>query len=210
MNCLRSEKVSDTEELRGNSNGEGKSDTSASEAQDKAVASTREGEPSGEEERLTEDLRKEKEKSEGYLTRLKYLQADFENYRKQVVREISEAVLKEKERLVLELIGFKDDLSIALNEASSSDFVNPFVEGVKVIFRKLDENLRKEGLVEIEALGKPFDPHRHEAVGYTWDDKGEESMVCRELKKGYILGGKVIRPSVVEVYRTSPEKKEGE
>jgi molecular chaperone GrpE len=89
-----------------------------------------------------------------------------------------------------------DDLERALENASD-DFDGPtWVEGVRLIYRKLKAVLEDQGLLEIEAEGKEFDPNLHEAVMCV---EGEEGKVCEEIQKGYKLGDRLLRPSRVKV-----------
>ena len=152
-------------------------------------------------EKLKKALKEEQKKSESYLTSLKYLQADFENYRKRVQKEVEETVKLGNERIILGLLDVKGDLARAIEEGEKADNKNSILEGVKMILTKLDELLKKEGVAKIEAMGKPFDPKFHEAVGYVEREDFEDNIIISEVRQGYTLHGKVIRPSLVEVAR---------
>lgn len=150
---------------------------------------------------LKEALEEERRKAEDYLTRLKYLQADFENYQKRVKREIEEAVRLGIEKLILKLLNVLDNLELALKVGKETDNKEALVRGVELTLNGLKEALKEEGLVGIEALGKPFDPNLHEAVEQIQTNNPPDNIVVEELRKGYILKGRVIRPSMVKVAR---------
>ncbi len=152
-------------------------------------------------EELKKALEEERKKAEDYLIRLKYLQADFENYQKRVKKEIEEAVRLEVEKLILKLLNVLDNLELALKIGRETNNKEALVKGVELTLNGLKEALKEEGLVGIEALGKPFDPNLHEAVEQIQTNNPPDNIVVEELRKGYILRGKVIRPSMVKVAR---------
>ncbi|MEM3651925.1 MAG: nucleotide exchange factor GrpE [Nitrososphaerales archaeon] len=146
---------------------------------------------------LEEKIKECEKKSEIYLTQLKYLQADFENYRKRFEVELERKVALFKEALMLNLIPIKEDLERAI--AALSDKNSSLLEGVKVVAENLKAVLSKEGLEEIEALGAKFDPNLHEAYSYVSKEDCEDGVITSVIRKGYKLNGKVIRASLVEV-----------
>ena len=151
--------------------------------------------------RLIQQLKRvideEKRKSEDYLTRLKYLQADFENYRKRVDREIREIEEFSTSRFAKRLLPILDELDLALNSAESK---SPLTEGVKMVRKNLSAAFEAEGVRRIEALGKPFDPALHEAVDKVLGKRsGGEDIVVEEIRKGYLFKDKILRPSMVKV-----------
>jgi molecular chaperone GrpE len=148
---------------------------------------------------LEEVLERERARAEEYLNRMKYLQAEFENYIKKMERERAGLMRMGKEELIVKLVPILDDLERAL-EAGRRDRCNKsLVEGLEMVLRNLREVMGSEGLSEIEALGKPFDPSLHEAVSRCETSDYPENTVVRELRRGYLLNGRVIRPSLVEV-----------
>ena len=139
----------------------------------------------------------EKRRSEDYLTRLKYLQADFENYRKRVDREIREIEEFSTSRFAKRLLPILDELDLALGSAESK---SPLTEGVKMVRKNLNAALEAEGVRRIEALGKPFDPALHEAVDKVLGKRSKgEDIVVEEIRKGYLFKDKILRPSMVKV-----------
>jgi molecular chaperone GrpE len=149
---------------------------------------------------LEQRLEAEKRRSEDYLTRLKYLQADFENLKKRYDRQIEETEKYCTERLVIQLLDVQDELEMALKNAQSVDSAQTLIEGVQMTLKKLRKVFDQEGvsLIECEA-GKVFNPSCHNAVAATERDDVEACVVTEEVRKGYIMKDKVIRPSIVKV-----------
>ena len=158
--------------------------------------------------RLAEELRKEHEKSSEYLTRLKYLQADFENYRKRIDKEIHGIAQTSKEELIFKFLTIIDELELALQSGKKNENKEALLQGVSIILEKLKKALEDEGLNTIRAVGTPFDPKKHEAVLEVKTDDYPEETVIEEIRKGYMLRNKVIRPSIVKVARTRGAKGE--
>lgn len=152
-------------------------------------------------EELTGELEAERKKSNEYLTRLKYLQADFENYEKRVKREREEVIKMSSEQIVKKLLSVLDDMELAAAEGRKIKGAEMVTKGLEMILANLTEILAQEGVAKIDALNKPFDPSKHEAASFIENDEVEENIVVRELRKGYTLNGRVVRPSVVEVAR---------
>jgi len=151
--------------------------------------------------RLEKALQEEKKKNEEYLTRLKYLQADFENLQKRTKKEIEEMVKYGHEDLIVSLLPILDDLERALNAGRSSDNKDAVVEGLELVLKATQNVFFQKGLSPIDSVGKKFDPTRHEAIGFVSSADYEDGTVVREFRRGYVLGDKVVRPSIVEVAR---------
>ncbi|NHV97631.1 MAG: nucleotide exchange factor GrpE [Thaumarchaeota archaeon] len=151
---------------------------------------------------LEEKIKECEKRAENYLTQLKYLQADFENYRKMFEAEVSRRVMSAKEGLILALIPIKEDLERAIQAAGED---SPLLKGVKMVAENFKAVLAKEGLEEIEALGAKFDPNLHEALSYVSKEDSEDGVITAVIRKGYKLGGKVIRASLVEVNKRRTE-----
>ncbi len=158
-----------------------------------------EGGPKDEARVLEERLEKERARAEEYLNHMKYLQAEFENYIKRMEKERAELMRRGKEELIVRLVPILDDLGRALDAGRGDGDNKSLMEGLEMVFRNLKEVMGSEGLSEIDALGKPFDPSLHEAVSKCETSDYPENMVVKELRKGYLLNGRVIRPSLVEV-----------
>ena len=136
-----------------------------------------------------------------YLEDLKRLKAEFENYRKRVLKEQTRAVDLAAEPVMAKLLEVLDEFELALMAAERSPDFERFVRGVEMVFAKLTDVLRSEGLERIDAEGKPFDPARHEALLQSEGEGEGEPYVADVLRPGYTLKGRVIRPAGVKVAR---------
>jgi molecular chaperone GrpE len=149
--------------------------------------------------KLKKALEEEREKSNDYLNRLKYLQADFENYRKRVEKEILETAQVSIERLVINLLNVIDELELAIHSGRETENKQALLEGVEMILKKMRTILGQEGLAKIEAVGKSYDPKLHEVLMKVPTKDHDENVVIEEVRTGYILNDKVIRPSIVKI-----------
>lgn len=140
----------------------------------------------------------ERSRGEDYLAQLKYLQADFENYRKRVDREIRDIEDFSTSSLILKILPVLDDLDLAIATAGK-DAPSGIVEGIAMVQKNLLSALQAAGLKAIEAIGKPFDPVMHEAVERVDGKSNDRDMVVAEIRKGYTLKDKVLRPTMVRV-----------
>jgi molecular chaperone GrpE len=148
-----------------------------------------------------DDLEAARVKAEEYLGHLQRLQAEFDNYRKRVLKEQTRAVELAAEPVIRRLLEVVDDFELALMAANDKPDFDRFLHGVELVFAKFLDALKAEGLARIEADGKPFDPERHEALMQSGDGDGEP-MVADVLRPGYTLRGRVLRPAGVRVERT--------
>jgi molecular chaperone GrpE len=137
-----------------------------------------------------------------HLNDLKRVAAEFENYRKGVLRDQESLVARAHERLVKELLPVLDDLERALAAAEQHEEAK-LEEGVRLVQRELADALEREGLAEIETNGV-FDPHVHEAL-LSQPSDAEEGSVIEVVQKGYRLGDRVLRPARVVVAAPQPE-----
>jgi len=125
--------------------------------------------------------------------------AEFDNYRKRIDRErqsLSDAIAA---GVLEELLPLVDDLERALNVEAAGEGAEAYRRGVELILRQLEEILRKRGVTPIEALGADFDPHYHQAVLYEPAEGHREGEVIEEFRRGYLLGDRLLRPSMVKV-----------
>jgi molecular chaperone GrpE (heat shock protein) len=136
-----------------------------------------------------------------YREHLQRLQAEFENYRKRVLKEQTQAVELAAKPVFLRLLEVLDDFDLALMHAQDRPDFDRFLHGVELVYAKLVDTLRAEGLERIEAQGKPFDPEQHEALMQTGGGDGDP-IVADVLRPGYTLKGRVLRPAGVRVERT--------
>ncbi|MGA8905840.1 MAG: nucleotide exchange factor GrpE [Candidatus Bathyarchaeia archaeon] len=151
------------------------------------------------------EVAKEKEQNErkaaDYFDRLQRLQADMENLQKIAQRQVDTATKQASERLLVKLLPILDALQQAEQMAHESNTLPPdeIAVGLRMLQQQLTEVLASEGLKEIPAIGQPLDTELHEVVGYTESDEKPENTVVEEIRKGYSLNNKVIRPSLVIV-----------
>jgi len=112
-------------------------------------------------------------------------------------RQLEEVRKYCNERLVLELLGIADELEVAIQEGKQTESIAIFLQGVEMTMKKLKRVLEKEEVSPIECVGQAFDPSKHEVIAKVEND--EEGKIIEEIRKGYIMNGKVIRPSVVKI-----------
>ncbi len=161
--------------------------------------------PQANNEAGAEDFQKllegEKKRSEDYLTRLQYLQADFENLKKRFDRETEHVKKYCTERIIVELLEVVDELELAVKVANDSENQQKsLVEGVEMTLKKLRKVLEQEGVSPIECTeGTLFDPCRHNAIAVEERDDVKDCTVIEEIRKGYMMKDKVLRPSIVRV-----------
>ena len=148
---------------------------------------------------LEKSLTMEKEKAQEYLRQLKYLQADFENYRKRTEKQLQELTVRCNEKLVAELLSFTDDLERALDSGKKSTDPSALLKGVEMIHGNLVSMLKKEGVERIESLGKAFDPNFHEIGIKIPRSDCEEGLILEEVRKGFVYKGRVLRPCMVNI-----------
>ncbi len=151
-------------------------------------------------DRLEQLLECERKRSEDYLTSLKYLQADLENFKKRSDREAEQLKSYCTERLVTPLLDVLDELELAVRNGEISTSPDSLLIGVEMTLKKLRKVLEQEGVIAIDnPEGKVFDPAKHHAVAAVEKDDVPDGTVIEEIRKGYMMRGKVIRPTIVKV-----------
>jgi molecular chaperone GrpE len=152
-----------------------------------------------------DELERARAEAAEYRDHLQRLQAEFENYRKRMTVSQSRLVETELQRFVGRLLEVLDEFDLALMAAERTppgdrtpDF-DSFRKGVELVYAKLAETLRGEGLERIDAEGKEFDPNEHEALLSQPAEGAEAGSVLQVLQKGYRLGDVVVRPARVIV-----------
>jgi molecular chaperone GrpE len=151
------------------------------------------------EDAVAADLAKARTEAVSYLDDLRRLQADFDNYRKRTLREQTARTASASQALVARLLPVLDNFELAVSAAEQSRDFDRMLKGVEMVLGALREVLEGEGLVKIEAEGKPFDPERHEAVIAVEQEGVEPGTIVDIVRAGYELGGKVLRPAMVKV-----------
>jgi len=157
-------------------------------------------------EKLKKDLENEKKHAEDYLVRLRYIQADFENLKKRTDRQLAETKEYCTEPLIIELLEIVDELEMAVKAGCNSESAENMAHGVEMTLKKLKRILENEQVFPIECVGRPFDPSKHNAVAKMERDDVKECTVIEEIRKGYMMKERVIRPSLVKV-AVNPESK---
>ncbi|RLJ02625.1 MAG: nucleotide exchange factor GrpE [Candidatus Aenigmatarchaeota archaeon] len=150
---------------------------------------------------LKKELSEKTKLAETYLDQLKYLQADFDNYKKIVLRERENFVKQANENLIKELLTILDEFERSFVLIKNKDDLR----GLELIYKNFLKILEKFGLKKIEAVGKKFDPYYHEVLLKEKSDK-DEGIILEEFQSGYLLNGKVIRHSKVKI--SSGEQKD--
>ena len=127
------------------------------------------------------------------------LQADFENAKKRWLKDQAEFQETANGDLLRQLLEIYDDFERALAARPAVNECETFLSGVEMIAKRMESFLRSYGVVPMEAVGTPFDPSRHEAVAHEATDSAPESTVLVELRKGYLMNGRVLRHAAVKV-----------
>ena len=140
-----------------------------------------------------------KEEADNNLNKLRYLMADFDNYRKRMEKQIESKINQGKAELILKFVSIHDDLSRAIETAKQGKSDQVVIQGLEGILRNVETLFDAEGVKEIETTGTPFDPNIHDAISFKYDDTVPENTVIAEIRKGYIISDKVLRPSLVEI-----------
>lgn len=175
---------------------------------DTSVSSQHSSSDDSDDNTIINELEKTKTELEHYhklyndtLSKLKYSLADFDNFRKNIERQNSLKVLSIKADLFSAIINIREDFIRALDLIEHNKVDDGVFEGLKNILKTIDSFLEKEDIKEIESLSKVFDPNVHEIIGFSYHDNDniEENIVTKEIRKGYLLNDRVLRPSLVEV-----------
>ncbi|MFQ5400027.1 MAG: nucleotide exchange factor GrpE [Anaerolineae bacterium] len=163
-----------------------------------AAPETAEGEAE-QEISLEEQLEETRAEAARNLEGWQRAQADLANARKRFERQRAETYLNAKVDMVAKLLPVLDDFERALNSVPDEIAKHSWFEGMTLVKRKLEAILDGLNVTPIEAVGQPFDPNLHEAIMQEASDEFESGVVTKELQKGYQLGDRVIRPSLVNI-----------
>ena len=148
---------------------------------------------------LREDLRNARDSADDSLSKLRYMVADFDNYRKQTEKQVSSKIEASRAEILLKFLNIRDDYLRALNMIKHDNPDAVIIEGLQGILKNFDNLLSSEGVVEIESVGTPFDPNIHDVLNFSHSDELPENTVTNEIRKGYMYNNKVLRPSLVEI-----------
>jgi molecular chaperone GrpE len=149
---------------------------------------------------LKEALAEQKRKADQYLANWQRAGADLANYKKRVEQERQDQAAFSNAMLISSLLPIMDDMERAFDSIDTKLAGLTWVDGMRLVYRKLQATLEAQGLSPIRSVGERFDPKLHEAV---MEAEGEQGKVIAELQKGYKLHDRVIRPAIVTVGRSS-------
>lgn len=134
------------------------------------------------------------------FNKLKYSLADFDNYRKNIEKQNALRMLSVKADILSTMVNLREDFIRALDTLKHHKVDISILEGLTNILKNIDLFLEKENVLEIKALNSAFDPNFHEIIGFSYvEGDMEENIITREIRKGYLLNDRVLRPSLVEV-----------
>jgi molecular chaperone GrpE len=150
-------------------------------------------------ERDLDELGETKRERDEYLELAQRTKADFENYRKRVAKETSEALARGKAELARELLPALDNLERALQAGKDPSAHGALVEGVAMVREELHSRLQEAGVESFDPTGDKFDPQLHEALQTRPDEGTGSGVVLETLEKGYRLNGQVLRAAKVVV-----------
>ncbi|MGN7468588.1 nucleotide exchange factor GrpE [Brevibacillus sp. SAFN-007a] len=140
-----------------------------------------------------------KAQAEEHQNRMLRALADMDNLRRRVRKEQEDLAKYASLKIVEELLPVLDNFERALAADKESMTVESLLEGINMVYRQMVQVFEKEGLSAIEAQGKPFDPHVHQAVMQTNNPDFDSGVVVAELQKGYMFKDRVVRPAMVQV-----------
>lgn len=147
---------------------------------------------------LEAKLQQSEARAAEYLDGLQRERAAFQNYKRRVERERADLAQVVSGGLLLKLLPVLDDFDRAMG-AVPAEARNQWFDGITLIRRKLEKLLDDQGVKEIEALGKPFDPNFHEAIGVDDGSDAASGTITEVLQRGYVQGERVLRPALVRV-----------
>ena len=147
-----------------------------------------------------EDLEHYRKLYDDTFNKLKYSLADFDNYRKNIEKQNALRILSVKADILSTVVNLREDFMRALDTLKHHKVDISILEGLTNILKNIDLFLEKENVLEIKALNSVFDPNFHEIIGFSYvEDDAEENIITKEIRKGYLLNDRVLRPSLVEV-----------
>lgn len=162
---------------------------------------------------LQADLKAAKEEVSEWQDRFLRKAADLENYRKRAEKEKTDYATLAKSSVLIEFLPLADSCERALKSLGAArgtpDTLRQYREGIELLYKQVLDTLGRTGVVPIEAEGKPFDPHFHEALSREETRDHEENTVVKELRRGYLFKDKLLRPAqVIVAVHPRPKDKE--
>lgn len=157
------------------------------------------------EKQIVELTKKASERDEYYDKYVRAL-ADYDNAKKRMERDTRDFIKFANEAIISELFPILDSFDSAISSIEKDNKENPFLEGLRMLDKKFHKVLEENGLSAIKTVGEKFDPIKHEAIMKVVTDKYGDGVVAEEVRKGYILNGKVLRPAMVKVATKEQDK----
>ena len=154
------------------------------------------------EENIAEEMKKSLDEANDKYIRL---YADFENYKKTSAKNREDLLKYANEEVLSDILSVIDHLEMALEHAPDKGTSDPLAEGIQLTLKEMRNVLEKHGLINIESVGKPFDPAVHHAMSQIETADAEENTIVKEFRKGYILKERVLRASLVGVAKKPSE-----
>jgi molecular chaperone GrpE len=150
-----------------------------------------------------ENLQKDKDE---LFAKLQRVSADYDNLQKRTAKQITDTISYEKDRIIKSILPVLDNFEHTLQKANSAENIDVLLKGIQIIYDHMIDVLKSHNVEHIKALGEKFDPSLHEAMMQKTNPDEEEDVVLEEFQKGYILNGRVIRPSKVIVNKLTSEQ----
>jgi molecular chaperone GrpE len=148
---------------------------------------------------VSEEIKKLQEQAEKYKNDYLYLRADFDNFKKQSIKERSDLIKYGAERFIRDLLGILDNFERALQTNVTSENFSTYKQGVEITATELKNLLQKHGIQEVPSQGLPFDPNLHEALSSEQTDQVAPGHITKVFQKAYKLHDKLVRPAQVVV-----------
>ncbi|HDP69769.1 MAG TPA: nucleotide exchange factor GrpE [Actinobacteria bacterium] len=155
---------------------------------------------------LKERLKEKEKEAADYLNMLKRLQAEFENYKKRIIRDQAIFLERASEDIIAKILPVLDNLERALNSTEENTDFESFKKGVEMVHSQLVDVLKKAGSNILNPIGEGFNPHEHEAFMQVESDEHEEGKIVEVLQKGYLFKGKILRPAIVKIAKGCESK----
>jgi molecular chaperone GrpE len=149
--------------------------------------------------KLKQQLKEKNDELAEYIDTLQRLQAEFENYKKRIVKEQSKFIYMANKDLIKKLLPIIDNFERVVSSKKNKDEVKKIIDGINIIYKEFGQILKKEGVKELYPKGEMFDPRYHDAIMQIESDKHEEGKVLEVLQKGYLLNDNLLRPATVKV-----------
>jgi molecular chaperone GrpE len=162
--------------------------------------------------KLRQQLETKEKEAQDYHDRFLRQAAELDNFKKRAARERDDSIRFGNETLIREFLPVIDNLERAIAHAKDGGNGKPLIEGVEMVLKGLFDVLSKHGVMQVSAVGEPFDPHRHEAMAQVESENHEPNTVVEEHHKGYVLHDRLLRPALVTVSKPSKrmeKKKDG-